>query len=262
MTTETGNAQSESADPSYGLARWLKDQPLFPELDTPKAVYGGPSAGQMNMGQPAAQAPIEAMSRFDDAAMDGGDGGGSGLGGAARWGATEEKFASPFSTTNYGRYGSTIGNVVGGPFGGMVGAGLGGYFDIDNLDTQQASLGFGSPLSSDQVLSGYLNKSTMGILGNSWEDGSITNLLDAVAQYEAQNQDLMNKLNQDQWSEDHGTSGWASGGGADYGPAGGWGDIGFGEHGTDSYGDGRGSDDDDEGSAQGGRGDADGGGWD
>ena len=49
MTTETGNAQSEVADPSqpYGLSRWLASQPLFPELNTPTAKYERPTNGLM-----------------------------------------------------------------------------------------------------------------------------------------------------------------------------------------------------------------------
>jgi hypothetical protein len=217
MATETGNAQSQVADPSqsYGLARWLGGTPSFAELNTPKAVYGGPSAGQMNIGQQTAQVPQAFVSRFNDMASDGADGDRSGLvGGAAKWGATEEKFASPFSPSNYGRYGSVIGNLAG-PVGGLVGAGLGGYYDINNLDNQQAALGFAGPMTPGQVAMGYLNKGTFGILGNSWENASISNLLDAVAAYEEANPELMNKLNQDSWADDRnygwdgGYGGWA-----------------------------------------------------
>lgn len=47
MTTETGNAQSEVADPSqpYGLARWLASEPLFAETKTPTATYQRQSGG-------------------------------------------------------------------------------------------------------------------------------------------------------------------------------------------------------------------------
>lgn len=223
MTTETGNAQSEVADPSqpYGLSRWLAGQPLFAEQRTPTATYGGPSAGQMNMAQQAAGSLLPEMSRFGDMPFDSGEregsiSGGFSNGGAASFGATKEKFASPFSATNYGRYASTFGNAVLGPAGGILGAGVGGYFDIDNLDSQQKSLGFAGPMTSGQVAGGFVNKmSPFGILGDSWEDASISNLLDAITKYEAQNPELMNKLNQDSWLDDRNSSwdggegGWA-----------------------------------------------------
>lgn len=142
---------------------------------------------------------------------------GTGYGQPADWGPfgglfgnPQEAFASPFSTTDYGQFGSAIGNVVAGPFGGLIGAGFGGYQDIDNLDTQQASLGFGDPLGARQVLSGFLNQGTFGLLGTSWEDGAIANLQDGVAAYEQANPELMNRLNQDSWADDR-ISGWDGG---------------------------------------------------
>jgi hypothetical protein len=255
MTTETGNAQNEVADPSqdYGLAKWLAGQ-QFSQQRTPTATYGGPGAGQMSMAQQAVGSSLPEMSRFGDMPFAGGEregsmSGGFSNGGAASFGATKEKFASPFNTSNYGRYGSTIGSVLGGPLGGAVGAAAGGYFDIDNFNKQQASLGFAGPMTNRQMGMGLLNKaSPFGILGTSWEDASISNLLDAVAAYEQANPELMNKLNQDSWSDDQGY-GWDGG-------YGGWAGREFARDDDDRDGPGSG------GEAQGGRGGADGGGWD
>jgi hypothetical protein len=103
-------------------------------------------------------------------------------------------------------------------------------------------------MNNRQMGMGYLNKGTMGILGTSWEDASISNLLDAVAAYEQANPELMNKLNQDSWSDDR-NYGWDGG-------YGGWAGREFARDDDDRDGPGSG------GEAQGGRGDAGGGGWD
>ncbi len=184
MTTETGNAPSQAADPaqSYGLAKWLAGQ-QFSQQRTPTATYQAPMRGRINL-----QSALDPYPWLNNLPVrdGGGDDRGSGYGGSSGTGLTESGYnneiADPFAgVSNNARIGGLLGSAFG-PAVGAIGRGAGMATDVQSVQDRMKNLGFDYDFTKQDYFE-LAPRTVTGILGKTPQDIGRTRYQELLADY-------------------------------------------------------------------------------